>query len=204
MNRIESHVYFLRYLSVATSYQRRHLLQTATAEQLNILYEIAFNILQGNISLTDEDYTILYKHRNVFRKLSLKEVDHFTKKQLLGKHSCAIRDLMQIFFHYYSSKNTEITSSFLPYTEFGDHSEEEEEAEEEEEEEEQEEKLEEEEKKGERQEFINTFDENARTEWIQNLHTDTSVALPTAAEAIPESKYEQSTESTETETQEII
>ena len=97
MNRIESHVYFLRYLSVATSYQRRYLLQTATAEQLNILYEIAFNILQGNICLTDEDYTILYKHRNVFRKLSLKEIDHFTKKQLLGKHSCAVRDLMHFF-----------------------------------------------------------------------------------------------------------
>ena len=71
-------------------------------------------------------------------------------------------------------------------------------------EEEQEEKLEEEEKKGETQEFINTFDENARTEWIQNLHTDTSVALPTAAEETPESKFEQSTESTEIETQEII
>ena len=41
--------------------------------------------------------TILYKHRNVFRKLSLKEVDHFTKKQLLGKHPCTIRDLMQFF-----------------------------------------------------------------------------------------------------------
>lgn len=87
-----------RIVSVATSYQRRHLLQTATAEQLNTLYEIAFNILQGNISLTDEDYAILYKYRNVFWKLSLKEVDRFTKKQLLGKHSCAIRDLMQFFF----------------------------------------------------------------------------------------------------------
>lgn len=94
----------------------------------------SLSIFSREIFLTDEDYTILYKHRNVFRKLSVKEVDHFAKKQLLGKHSCAVRDLMQFLSHYYSSKNTEITSSFLPYTKFGDHSEEEEEAEEEEEE----------------------------------------------------------------------
>lgn len=36
MNRLSTHVYYIRYLSVATSYQRRHLLQTATVEQLNV------------------------------------------------------------------------------------------------------------------------------------------------------------------------
>ena len=72
MNRIDTHVYFLRYLSVTNSYQRRHLLQTAIAEQLHVLYEIAFNVLQGNISLTDEDSSILYQHRNVLRKLTSK------------------------------------------------------------------------------------------------------------------------------------
>ena len=99
MNRIESHNYFLRYLSVATSYQRRHLLRTATAEQLSVLYEITFNILQGNISLSDEDYSRLYINRNTLRKLSLKEVDRYTKKQLLRKHSCAVRAFLQIFSH---------------------------------------------------------------------------------------------------------
>ena len=85
MNRINTHVYFLRYLSVTTSYQRRHLLQTATAEQLNVLYKIAFNVLQGNISLTDEDYSILYKHRNVLRKLTLKEKRQIYEKAITGQ-----------------------------------------------------------------------------------------------------------------------
>ena len=86
-------------MSVTTSYQRRNLLQTATAEQLNALYEIALNVLHGNISLTSEDYTKLYKHKNVLRKLALKEIDKYTKRQLLGKYSCAIKDLLTIFFH---------------------------------------------------------------------------------------------------------
>ena len=98
MNRIDMHVYFLRYLSVTNSYQRRHLLQTATTEQLNVLYEIAFNVLQGNISLTDEDYSILYKHRNVLRKLTLKEIDRYTKRQLLGKN---VQVLLKICWAYF-------------------------------------------------------------------------------------------------------
>ena len=40
--------------------QRRHLLQTATVEQFRVLYEITFNILQGNISLSDEDARFLW------------------------------------------------------------------------------------------------------------------------------------------------
>ena len=111
MNRVETHIHFLRYLSVTTSYQRRNLLQTATTEQLNVLYEKAFNILQGNISLTSQDYSRLYKHRNVLRKLSLKEIDKYTKIQLLGKYSCAVRDLLAVFFRYYSHKGTENSST---------------------------------------------------------------------------------------------
>ena len=75
MNRIVKHVYFLRCLGVTSSYQRRHLLRTATSEQLNVLYEIALNVLEGNISLNSQDFARLYKHRNVLRKLGLKQVD---------------------------------------------------------------------------------------------------------------------------------
>ena len=105
MNRVETHICFLRYLCVTTSYKRRNLLQTATTEQLNVLYEISFNICQGNISLTSEDYTRLYKNKNLLRKLALKEIDKYTKRQLLGKYSCAIKELLTIFFHYYSPKS---------------------------------------------------------------------------------------------------
>lgn len=87
MNRISPHVYYLRYLSVATCYQRRHLLQTATSEQLNVLYEIIFNVLQENIPLSDDDYSKLYRHKTVLRKLALKEIDPYTKKELISKHS---------------------------------------------------------------------------------------------------------------------
>ena len=200
MNRIESHIYFLRYLSVATSYQRRHLLQTATAEQLSVLYEITFNILQGNISLSDEDYSRLYKNRNTLRKLSLKEVDRYTKKQLLGKHSCAVRDLLQIFFHYYSPTNTENPITFLPCTE----------SEEEESEEDSEEEVEEEEEESvERPVFLNECEtelesDHGRPERIQDINTHTPVALPTTAETSSESRDTPTSKPTESKTQETI
>lgn len=197
MNRIESHIYFLRYLSVASSYQRRHLLQTATAEQLSVIYEITFNILQGNISLSDEDYSRLYKNRNTLRKLSLKEVDRYTKKQLLGKHSCAVRDLLQIFFNYYSPTNTENLITFLPCTESEEDSEEEVEGEEEEEE------------SVERPAFLNECEtelksDHGRPERIQDIDTHTSVALPATAETSPESRDTPASKPPESKTQETI
>ena len=182
MNRIDTHVYFLRYLSVTTSYQRRRLLQTATAEQLNVLYEIAFNVLQGNISLTDEDYSILYKHRNVLRKLTLKEIDRYTKRQLLGKYSCAVKDLLGIFFNYYPSKDTENAFDFLPNTELIDDSDEDVEEEEEEEEE-----ITEKQRLVVNEPYSEIKQDHDRPEQLQNLHTHTTVTLPTTAEAAPES-----------------
>ena len=63
--------------------------------------------MEGNISLTDEEYTRLYKHRNTFRKLATKQVDRFTKRQLLGKHSSAIKDLLDTFLYHYSEEDSQ-------------------------------------------------------------------------------------------------
>ena len=150
-----------------------------------MLYEIAFNILQGNISLSDEDYNRLYKNRNTLRKLSLKEVDRYTKKQLLGKHSCAVRDLLEIFSHYYSPTNTENLITFLPCTE-SENEESEEDSEEEMEGEEEEESVE-------RPVFLNECEtelesDHGRPERIQDIDTHTTVALPTTAETSPGSR----------------
>ena len=102
MSRLSTHVYYLKYLSVATRYQRRHLLQTATAEQLNVLYEIIWNTHKGNLSLTEKDYNKLYKHKNVLRKLASREIDPYTKRGLISKNSIVIKDLLCVFFHYYT------------------------------------------------------------------------------------------------------
>ena len=87
---------------MATSYQRRHL-QTATADQLNALYEIILNVLNENIPLSDEDYNRLYRHKNVLRKLAQKRIDPYSKKELISKHSLPIKDLLCVFFNYYPS-----------------------------------------------------------------------------------------------------
>ena len=98
MSRLSSHVYYIKYLSVATRYQRRDLLQTATAEQLNVLYEIIWNTLKGILLLTEKDCNSLYKHKNVLRKLASREIDPYTKKELVSKNSVIIKYLLCVFF----------------------------------------------------------------------------------------------------------
>ena len=157
MNRLSTHMYYLKYLSVAASYQQRHLLQTATVEQLNVLYKIAFNILQGTLP----PYT------NILRKLGLKEIDSYIKKQLLSRHSTASKELLCVFFRYYtdhiideelqrygaSSRSQSSLSSSLE-----DDDDEEE------------------------QPLLNQETESVHDgrEWVQEVNTDTSVTLPAA------------------------
>ena len=70
--------------------------------------------------------------------LALKQVDRYTKRQLLAKHSCAIKDLLSVFFHYFPLNHSAGTSrcDSNSHTEEEEDEKEEEEREEEEEEEE--------------------------------------------------------------------
>ena len=129
--------------------------------------EPTFNVLQGNISLTDEDNSILYKHRNVLRKLTLKEIERYTKRQLLGKYSCAVKDLLGIFFHYYPSKDTENAFDLLPNTELIDDSDEDVE--------EKEEEITEKQRLVVNELYSGIKQDDERPEQLQNLHTHTTV-----------------------------
>ena len=53
----------------------------------------------------------------MLRKLALKEIDKYTKRQLLGKYSCAIKDLLTIFFNYYPPVSTDKPLTQLHSTE---------------------------------------------------------------------------------------
>ena len=113
-------------------------------------------MLNENIPRSKEGFSRLYKHRNVLRKLAQKEIDPYTKKELISKHSLAIRDLLCVFFNYYT---------FF----------------EEEDEEEEEEK----EGEGEdiTQRTLGTSD--GKREWVPEVNSDSCLSLPTTS-AIPE------------------
>ena len=89
--------------------------------------------------------------------MTLKEID----RQFLGKYSCAVKDLLGIFFPYYSSKDTENAFDLLPYTELIDDSDED---------------VEEEEITEKQRSVVNELyseikQDHDRPEQLQNLHT---------------------------------
>lgn len=102
MDGLKNHIPFFQYLSVATAYQRWQLLQSVTTEQVNVICEIALNLLQGNIDLNETDYLSLCKFKNIFRKLVVRSTAAATKRQLIYKHSNAIKELLCAFMNYFS------------------------------------------------------------------------------------------------------
>lgn len=107
MERVGNHIHFLQYLSVTTAHQRRLLLSALTTEQVNITAEIAYNLLQGNIQLTETDYSALCKFKSTFRKLVARDTDISSKRQLLCKHSTAVKELVRVCLNYYMSQNSD-------------------------------------------------------------------------------------------------
>lgn len=73
--------YFLYALAKAHSpEQRKRLLAAADPEIIKIIIEIAYNILEGNISLTKSQKRKLYPYRNCFHLLTDKQCS-LKKKQ---------------------------------------------------------------------------------------------------------------------------
>ena len=61
--------------------------------------EIAFNLLRGNIRLRESDYLSLSKFKSTFRKLVARETTVNSKRELLSKHSVAVRELFYVFIN---------------------------------------------------------------------------------------------------------
>lgn len=100
MERLWKHLHFLRYLSVTTAHQRRQLLSGVTTEQINAIVEIAYNLLQGNIDLSETEYLSLCKFKSIIRKLVTRETAA-VKRQVIFQHSSAIQELIRVFLNCY-------------------------------------------------------------------------------------------------------
>ena len=96
--------------------------------------------------------------------------------------------MLGIFFHYYPTKDTENAFDLLPYTELIDDSDEDVEEEEEE--------ITEKQRLVVNEPYSEVKQDHDRPEQLQNLHTHTTVTLPTTAEAAPESTENPVTEPT--------
>lgn len=106
MDRIASQIDLLRYLAVAVPNQRKQLLRSLSREQINVISEISLNLLRGNVEIADRELSLLSKHKNTLRKLSIKSVDNSTKRELMCKDATGIKTLIVIFLKHFDNYNS--------------------------------------------------------------------------------------------------
>lgn len=79
-------LYYVGLLLRADKKQRRALLKTITIEQMKVIVEIVYNILQGYGSLSKKDKNYLRKYQSIIRQFVHKRLGSLQRKQLLQKH----------------------------------------------------------------------------------------------------------------------
>ena len=101
MDRVKRNIYFLRYLStLANSVQRKALLETASADQITAVAEIAYNILGGVFELTDSELSSLQRYKCVIRKLASRHFRTDEKRSVSLRNSVAAKHLLTVFFSH--------------------------------------------------------------------------------------------------------
>lgn len=97
MDRVKRNIYFLRYLStLANSVQRKALLETASADQITAVAEIAYNILGGVFELTDSELSSLQRYKCVIRKLASRYFRTDEKRSVSLRNSVAAKHLLTV------------------------------------------------------------------------------------------------------------
>jgi hypothetical protein len=84
-NKIQKNKDILQVLSNCKLNIRKAILQKADRELVDAICECVFNILEGNINLTEAQKKDLYKYRHILRKLVDKS-NLKNKKKLLVQH----------------------------------------------------------------------------------------------------------------------
>ena len=82
MRRIHRNIKFLHSICSCKKGVRNSAINSANRDIINTICELADNVLQDRIPLSDNDYRNLYKYRSVLRKLVQKS-DLSAKKRLI-------------------------------------------------------------------------------------------------------------------------
>ena len=73
----------LQLLADCPAHQRQFLLKIATPQQLHALVQVLYNILMGNISISEENKRILQTYKDYLLDLARPNVPYKTKKRVL-------------------------------------------------------------------------------------------------------------------------
>lgn len=78
--------YFLKYLLNTDKKQQKLLIQHISKSQMDVIIEIIFNVLAGNLTISNNDKKALQRYRTVIDKLVSKGLSRAKRKTLLEKY----------------------------------------------------------------------------------------------------------------------
>ena len=81
---------FLQLLADCPVHQRQFLLKTATPQQLHALVQVLYNILEGHITIPEENKRILLPYKDVLLNLARPNVSYKTKKRVLVQEGSGV------------------------------------------------------------------------------------------------------------------
>jgi hypothetical protein len=81
--RLKDHTSVLRRLVTGSKKDRKQILLNADAELIKTISEIALNTLNSNVTLTEDQFKDLCRHKNTLRELADKRVSVKKKKKKL-------------------------------------------------------------------------------------------------------------------------
>jgi retron-type reverse transcriptase len=106
-NLINDHLSYLTLLKDASTKQRRALLIHASPEQFKALIEVIYNILRGNISISDSVQKRLYRYRVIIRQLVDRSVNKKEKHRLLRSNHFIIPSCIEALVNYLKVNDTD-------------------------------------------------------------------------------------------------
>lgn len=103
--RMKTHLDFITMLNKATQKQARVLLQHMSQTQMKAITEIFFNILHGNIPMTDEAKKCLGKKKRIIRRVTAIHTTSLSKRRThLVNNACIVKCAVKLALNYYHGK----------------------------------------------------------------------------------------------------
>jgi hypothetical protein len=104
-HQLKQQLALLQFLIAIDDKQRKRIIQIMDNNQIRVISGIVFNMLHGNVSLSNDKITSLKRYKTMFRIISSKSTSNTEKKRLLIKLSKIIVIILPAVVRLITSKN---------------------------------------------------------------------------------------------------
>ena len=96
MDLLERHIDFFKVVTKLTAKQRSAVFKQLTKEQIDIIAEMAVNVLGGTLELGDKDKYRLGRYKSIIRKLSRRGVTSKFREGVIQANPTAVSLLIEL------------------------------------------------------------------------------------------------------------